>query len=206
MCTFASVMTHNNEHKNQESQMLQAIREGDRKMYRLLFERYYPSLCAYGNRFVQLEEAKEIAQDSLLWLWEHREEVTIESSLSGYLLSMVYHRSVNLLLQNQARLKAENRYLKAVEEMLNEEDPFQFNELQQQIKEALASQPDTYREAFMLHRFSNKSYKEIAELLQVSPKTVDYRIQQALKQLRILLKDYSPLLIWLIGETTLPVQ
>ena len=116
MCTFASVMTHKNEHKNQESQMLQAIREGDRKMYRLLFERYYPSLCAYGNRFVQLEEAQEIAQDSLLWLWEHREEVTIESSLSGYLLSMVYHRSVNLLLQNQARLKAENRYLKAVEE------------------------------------------------------------------------------------------
>ena len=52
----------------------------------------------------------------------------------------------------------------------------------------------------MLHRFGNKSYKEIAELLQVSPKTVDYRIQQALKQLRILLKDYSPLLIWLIGE------
>ena len=57
----------------------------------------------------------------------------------------------------------------------------------------------------MLHRFGNKSYKEIAELLQVSPKTVGYRIQQALKQLRILLKDYSPLLIWLIGETTLPV-
>ena len=65
--------------------------------------------------------------------------------------------------------------------------------------------PDTYREAFMLHRFGNKSYKEIAELLQVSPKTVDYRIQQALKQLRILLKAYSPLVIWLIGETTLPV-
>ena len=57
---------------------------------------------------------------------------------------------------------------------------------------------DTYREAFMLHRFGNKSYKEIADLLQVSPKTVDYRIQQALKQLRILLKDYSPALVWLV--------
>ena len=186
--------------------MLQAIREGDRKMYRLLFERYYPSLCAYGNRFVQLEEAKEIAQDSLLWLWEHREEISIESSLSGYLLSMVYHRSVNLLLQNQARLKAESRYLKAVQEMLHAENPIQLHELQQKIKEALASLPDTYREAFILHRFGNKSYKEIAELLQVSPKTVDYRIQQALKQLRILLKDYSPLLVWLIGGATLPMQ
>ena len=150
--------------------MLQAIREGDRKMYRLLFERYYPSLCAYGNRFVQLEEAKEIAQDSLLWLWEHREEVTIESSLSGYLLSMVYHRCVNLLLQNQARLKAESRYLKAVEEMLNEEDPFQFNELQQQIKEALASLPDTYREALCCTVSVTKAIKRSPSCCKSHPK------------------------------------
>lgn len=86
--------------------MLQAIREGDRKMYRLLFERYYPSLCAYGNRFVQLEEAKEIAQDSLLWLWEHREEVTIESSLSGYLLSMIYHRCVKPAVAKPSTLES----------------------------------------------------------------------------------------------------
>ena len=39
------------------------------------------------------------------------------------------------------------------------------------------------------------SYKEIAEILGVSPKTVDYRIQQALKQLRVDLKDYLPLLL-----------
>ena len=118
----------------------------------------------------------------------------------NYLFSMVHHRSVNLILHNQARSKAEARFLESVEEMLDETDTIQLHELQQRIKEALAELPNTYREAFMLHRFGNKSYKEIAELLQVSPKTVDYRIQQALKQLRILLKDYSPLLIWLIGE------
>ena len=95
-----------------------------------------------------------------------------------------------------------DKYFKDLKEMAQN---MTRDELQQKIKEALASLPDTYREAFILHRFGNKSYKEIAELLQVSPKTVDYRIQQALKQLRILLKDYSPLLIWLIGETTLPV-
>ena len=39
------------------------------------------------------------------------------------------------------------------------------------------------------------SYKEIAEILGISPKTVDYRIQQALKQLRVDLKDYLPLLL-----------
>ena len=191
---------------SKEDELLAAIQQGDWSAYRILFDRYYPVLCAYGNRFVTLEEAEEISQDTLLWVWENRESLTIERSLSHYLLSMIYHRSMNLILHNQARYKAEVRFLESVEEMLDDNDTIQLHELQQQIKSALASLPDTYREAFMLHRFSNKSYKEIAELLQVSPKTVDYRIQQALKQLRILLKDYSPLLIWLIGETTLPVQ
>ena len=48
-----------------------------------------------------------------------------------------------------------------------------------------------------MHRFQNLSYKEAAELLNVSPKTVDYRIQQALKLLREDLKDYLPLTVLL---------
>ena len=191
---------------SKENELLTAIQQGDWSAYRILFDRYYSVLCAYGNRFVSLEDAEEITQDTLLWVWVNRESLTIERSLSHYLLSMMYHRCMNLILHNQARYKAEARFLESIEEMLDDNDTIQLYELQQQIKAALASLPDTYREAFMLHRFGDKSYKEIAELLQVSPKTVDYRIQQALKQLRILLKDYSPLLVWLIGETTLPVQ
>ena len=188
---------------SKENELLAAVHEGNWNAYRILFKRYYPVLCAYGNRFVSLEEAEEISQDILLWVWENREIINIFRSLSNYLLSMMYHRSVNLILHNQARYKAEMRFLETAEDVLVEDNQIHSNELQQKIKEALASLPDTYREAFILHRFGNKSYKGIAEMLQVSPKTVDYRIQQALKQLRILLKDYSPILLWLIGGTTL---
>ena len=58
---------------------------------------------------------------------------------------------------------------------------------------------DSYREAFVMHRFKELSYKEIAEVLDVSPQTVAYRIQQALKLLRVSLKDYLPMLVWLVG-------
>lgn len=58
--------------------------------------------------------------------------------------------------------------------------------------------PETYREAFVMRRFKDMTYKEIAERLDVSVKTVDYRIQQALKQLAVELKDYLPLLIFLL--------
>ena len=66
--------------------------------------------------------------------------------------------------------------------------------LSQKIDEAIAALPESYREAFVMHRFKGMSYKEIAEQLQVSSKTVDYRIQQALKQLRRDLKEFLPLL------------
>lgn len=85
-----------------------------------------------------------------------------------------------------------------MQEMLQDTDFYQLEELQKRIREAVDALPPTYREAFVMHRFDNKSYKEIAEILQVSQKTVDYRIQQALKQLRITLKDYLPLILLLL--------
>lgn len=74
-----------------------------------------------------------------------------------------------------------------------------FEELDRKIKEAMVALPDSYREAFVMHRFKELSYKEIAEVLDVSPQTVAYRIQQALKLLRVSLKDYLPMLVWLVG-------
>ena len=82
--------------------------------------------------------------------------------------------------------------------MLHETDVCQLEELSRKLKVALEELPASYREAFIMSRFKNMSYKEIAEQLNVSPKTVDYRIQQALKILRVKLKDYMPLLLLLL--------
>ena len=68
------------------------------------------------------------------------------------------------------------------------------NELQSLIQEAIDELPPSYHQAFAMHRFQNKTRQEIAEALQVSIKTVDYRIQQSLKILRERLKDYLPIL------------
>ena len=84
------------------------------------------------------------------------------------------------------------------QEMIQDMDFYQLKELTKRIEEAVAALPESYRQAFVMHRFRDMSYKEIAETLGVSPKTVDYRIQQALKQLRIDLKDYLPLLLPLL--------
>ena len=178
--------------------LLSAVQRGDQKAFDTLFRRYYPMLCAYGHRFVELEDAEEIVEDSLLWIWENRETLVIESSLNSYLFKMVYRRALNKLAHIDATQRADTRFYEEMQEMLQDTDYYQIEELAKRIEDAVAALPENYREAFVMHRFRDMSYKEIAETLGVSPKTIDYRIQQALKQLRVDLKDYLPLLLPLL--------
>ena len=112
---------------------------------------------------------------------------------------MTYRRVLNHLTREQVKTKAEAAFYERTQAALCEVDYARFEELDRKIKEAMAALPDSYREAFVMHRFKELSYKEIAEMLDVSPQTVAYRIQQALKLLRVSLKDYLPMLIWLVG-------
>ena len=187
----------------EERFLLSAMQHGDLKAYGVLFRRYYPILCAYATKFVELKDAEEIVQDVMLWLWENRETQTFETSLSQYLFKTVYHRAINQIVRHQSQLRADTLFYENMQEMLQDTDFYQLEELQRRIREAVDALPPAYREAFVMHRFDNKSYKEIAEVLQVSPKTVDYRIQQALKQLRITLKDYLPLILLLLPRNIL---
>lgn len=178
--------------------LLSAVQLGDLKAFDTLFRKYYPMLCAYGHRFVDLEDAEEIVEDSLLWIWENRETLVIESSLNSYLFKMVYRKALNKLAHIDATQRADTRFYEEMQEMLQDTDYYQIEELAKRIEDAVAALPESYREAFVMHRFRDMSYKEIAETLGVSPKTIDYRIQQALKQLRVDLKDYLPLLLPLL--------
>lgn len=178
--------------------LLSAVRHGDQKAFDTLFRRCYPMLCAYGHRFVDLEDAEEIVEDSLLWIWENRETLVIESSLTSYLFKMVHRRALNKLAHIDATQRADTRFYEEMQELLQDTDFYQVEELTKRIEKAIAALPESYREAFVMHRFRDMSYKKIAETLGISSKTVDYRIQQALKQLRVDLKDYLPLLLSLL--------
>lgn len=182
----------------EDSFLLSAMQRGDRKAFDMLFRKYYIPLCTYSQHFVGMEDAKEVVQDIMLWIWENRETQHINYSFSQYIFKAVYHRSINIIVQNEVKLRAHAIYSERIQSMLQETDVCQLNELSKRLKEALDGLPKSYREAFIMSRYKNMSYKEIAHLLDVSPKTVDYRIQQALKILRVKLKDYLPLLLLLI--------
>lgn len=169
---------------NNESHILTSLKNSDKKAFDKLFSQFYPILCAYCHKFVSLEDSEEIVQDTLLWLWENRKEITVEKSLSSYLFRSVYNRALNKIASKDCRNKANTLYFEYMQETLQDKSYYQTDDLKDKVREAIAKLPESYRQAFIMHRFEEMTYKEIAEKLGVSSKTVDYRIQQSLKLLR----------------------
>lgn len=176
-----------------------SIQNGDKKAFDALFVKYYPVLCTYAKQYVDFEEGQEIVQDVMVWFWENREMQIIESSPKSYLFKAVKNRCLTLINRNEVKQRIVNTLHESVQHLYEDPDFYVVEELTTKIDEALKKLPDTYREAFELNRFHNFTYNEIAQQLNISSKTVDYRIQQALKLLRKELKDYLPAVLFLLS-------
>lgn len=167
-----------------ESDIISALKDSDKKAFDKLFCQFYPILCSYCHKFVSFEDSEEIAQDTLLWIWENRKTLSVEKSISSYLFKSVYNRALNKIASTDCRNKVNRLYFDYMQETLQKKDYYHTDELIEKVRDAIAKLPDSYKQAFMLHRFEGLTYKEIAEQLGVSSKTVDYRIQQSLKLLK----------------------
>lgn len=110
---------------------------------------------------------------------------------------MTYHRALNLIAKKEIINRAEAVFYTKNQEIPEDVNYYQIKELTKRIEKAIAALPESYQTAFIMHRFKGMSYKDIAVTYNVSPKTIDYRIQQALKLLREDLKDYLPLTVLL---------
>ena len=178
--------------------LFEKIQAGDVKAFDILFMRYYPLLCAYAKQFVDFDDGQEIVQDVMVWFWENSCMQVIESSPKNYLFRAVKNRCLTLINRNELKQRVVSSMYENQQSYYEDPDFYVVEELTRNIENALSRLPETYREAFEMNRFQSMTYNEIAEKLNVSPKTVDYRIQQALKLLRVELKDYLPLLMALV--------
>lgn len=183
---------------NEDIQLFTSIQKGDKKAFDLLFLKYYPRLSSYACQYVNFNNSEEIVQEIMIWLWENREVIKIESSPIPYLFRAVR----NNCLRQKNRDELKNKILTILYNHANTpyDDPNFYieEELIHKIEKSIMDLPENYRQAFEMNRFQDMTYKEIASHLNISSKTVDYWIQQALKILRIKLKDYMPLLIGLL--------
>ena len=161
------------------------IREGDRKAFKILFETWYATLCHYASYFLNDDDqAEEVVQELFVKLWEKKSEMVVESSLKSYLFRAVRNQCLNLIRQNKVR---QLHAMKLRDALLADDSPDDYRitpELMLKIEESIAALPEKRQEIFRLNRQEGLKYREIAEKLGISVKTVEVQMGMALKTLR----------------------
>jgi RNA polymerase sigma-70 factor (family 1) len=176
------------------------LTQGDAKAFECLFKLYYTRLTLFANRFLNdIAVAEEIVSDIFVMLWENGHEINFTDNVSSYLFKCVQNKCLNYLKHQ----KIENLYVDYLkreqlfeETTLTAESPYLEKEMARQINIAIDSLPEKCREIFMMSRFDHMKYKDIANKLNLSPKTIERQVSIALDKLRRLLKHVTYILMF----------
>jgi RNA polymerase sigma-70 factor (ECF subfamily) len=177
-----------------DSTFIERIRAGDEQAYEELFHRYYRELCRYGARLSPGGAAEEIVQEVFLKVWLRRERLREVTTLRSYLYAAVRNHALNQI----KREGYEDRWRQGKQVELAEspavaasaDEDVRAAELTAAIERALELLPPRCRQAFLLQRREQMSVAEIAEAMQIAPKTVEIQIGNALKLLRRSLAEW----------------
>ena len=171
---------------------LKRIQSGDLKEFERLFKELYSPLCSYASKILfDNDKAEEIVQDIFYGIWKNKEKLDIRISFKSYLYRAVHNNCLQVIQHNQVEEKYRKHMVNNVEEF--QIDPMQEMELEEMnhiVEQTLESLPERCKQIFSMSRFEGLKYKEIAEKLDISAKTVEANMGKALHAFRQNLKQY----------------
>lgn len=173
-----------------------------------IYQEYYHQCFLFAKSYTHLSTiAQDIASEAMIALWKAMKEEHI-ANIQAYLMTSIKNRSLDYLRHERMKIEAHENLLYAEQyelefrittlESCNPETLFS-EEVQTILEQTLQSLPTQTRKVFEMSRFENKSIKEIAAILNISIKGVDYHIAKALKVLRVNLKDYLSIFFFLLN-------
>jgi RNA polymerase sigma-70 factor, ECF subfamily len=169
------------------------IKLGDEQAFELFFRKYNVRLCVFANKFLNDPiEAQETVQEMFIKIWQGHDEIDPEDSLKSYAFKIVQNNCLNKL----RRKKVETNYIEIYKLVYIDHQEFSVHEsllaqeLEEHIVHSIGKLPTECRKVFELSRKEGLKYREIAETLHISVKTVEGQMSKALQSLRVELSDY----------------
>ncbi|HEX2847865.1 MAG TPA: RNA polymerase sigma-70 factor [Chitinophagaceae bacterium] len=168
----------------------------DEAAFEQVFKTYFKNLHAYACTILKDEdEAEEMVQQVFFKLWERAENLSFNGPIAAYLYRAIHNECLNYLKHQKVR---SNHQLYVAHSMKNQADHAQGKvmgkELEARYKKALEELPEQCRLIFQLSRFADMKYREIADELDISVKTVENQMGKALKLLRQKLVEFLSVL------------
>lgn len=172
----------------------QQIARGEEHGFDNLFRHCYPHLVSFAVDMVKLRPvAEEIVSDVFVKLWQKKEDILLIEKLKVFLFVAVKNQCYNHLRRHSLwNVTVSPDNVTILSSAYNPEEDMAFRELQHQLNQAVEQLPEQCKQVFKLIREDGLKYKEVAAILDISPRTVETQLFRAVKKLRkVLTEDHN---------------
>ncbi|MFM1792525.1 MAG: hypothetical protein RLZZ252_879 [Bacteroidota bacterium] len=154
-----------------------------------LFRKYRTGMLHFAISIIgNVEDAEEVVNDIFINIWDKQTELKEELGIKSYLFRSVKNRSLNKIRSNKSPFETMSEEIPLAGSLTTGLDNMQFAETRDKVQYFVDKLPTRCRQVFLLSRVHELSHKEIAELMDISVKTVENQMGFALKFLRDALK------------------
>lgn len=183
-----------------EHALIGQLSQQNEAAFERVFKEHFKALHAYAFTILRDDaDAEEMVQQVFFKLWERASNLQIAGSIAAYLYRAVHNECLNFLKHQKVKAKHQLHVAyRARETDRAPADPYVDPELPNRIREAMESLPEQCRTIFHMSRFEELKYREIAERLKISVKTVENQMGKALKLMRARLTEFMTLLLFFI--------
>lgn len=175
-----------------DSDLLASILREDETALQLLIDRYWAALFRYAARSLASDDAKDVAQEVFIRVWESRKSWEPTGTVKAYLYriarNLILGRIRHQVVVDRTANDLEASYVKALSPLASAAD----QEFRSALMRALDALPQRRREALILVRLEGFSLEEAAELMDLSRQTVSNHITLAMQDLAKSLVNYRP--------------
>lgn len=167
------------------------MRHDDADAFTELFKRHWQKVHAMAYTRVRSKAVtEEIVQELFIALWDKRHTQSIQH-FSSYLYQAVKFKALNHIRLTLMQKKCWDYYrdfLPQKEDVT--ERAVAYSDLLEAVEQGINTLPEKSKKVFRLNRLEGHSVTEIADLLNLSEKTIQYHLTQSVKKLRVHLKNY----------------
>ena len=170
-----------------ESKILQELKKGNHSAFEEIFERYSKPLFQFSLSYLKSEEAAEdIVQEVFIKIWNNRKELKTDTSFQSYLFTIALN-AVRKYFNQLSRLNElkHNILFDSSGRTPDFDDRSDFQVMLNRLEKLINQMPEKRREVFIKKKIEEKSLKEISEELNITTKTVEYHITEAMKFLKM---------------------
>lgn len=184
---FITTIKKNNVMNNQlTDRLIAGLREGDHKSYESIFMTYFPKVKYYINGFVKsIDIAEELTQNVFLKIWENRQTLVIsQKGFDSYVFTIAYRQTIDYIRSKQVRESFYSDQVVHQTDTVCTEDEYIAEEIRLLIEMEIENMPEKCRKIYRMSRNEGIPNYKIAELLNISQRTVENQLSLALKRIR----------------------